>query len=212
MTSPGEWMDYYQATMAEDIDAGGFTDAVITSTTSVGSDSTVCLAGQLSPTGSSSTSKPVRKRSRASRRTPTTMLNASPTNFRALVQQYTGCPAAPPFLSGGVQLHRGPINLSFGADQSRRNDDRHYNFYDQSDRRHQDQYYWQQQQQQQRPHEQRQQQQLIMSGSASAAGYMDVSERLVMQPEDGLHGNGRNITSSSYSGDRSDGNGGGYFF
>ncbi|RHN69024.1 hypothetical protein MtrunA17_Chr3g0120291 [Medicago truncatula] len=40
-------------------------------------------------------SKPIRRRSRASRRTPTTLLNTDTTNFRAMVQQFTGGPIAP---------------------------------------------------------------------------------------------------------------------
>ncbi|KAK6157054.1 hypothetical protein DH2020_011302 [Rehmannia glutinosa] len=39
-------------------------------------------------------SKPIRRRSRASRRTPTTLLNTDATNFRAMVQRFTGGPAA----------------------------------------------------------------------------------------------------------------------
>ncbi|KAL0405233.1 UNVERIFIED_CONTAM: VQ motif-containing protein 22 [Sesamum latifolium] len=38
-------------------------------------------------------SKPIRKRSRASRRTPTTLLNTDTANFRAMVQRFTGGPA-----------------------------------------------------------------------------------------------------------------------
>ncbi|RRT33994.1 hypothetical protein B296_00055937 [Ensete ventricosum] len=40
-------------------------------------------------------SKPVRRRSRASRRTPTTMLNTDTANFRTMVQQFTGIPSGP---------------------------------------------------------------------------------------------------------------------
>lgn len=40
-------------------------------------------------------SKPIRRRTRASRRTPTTLLNTDTTNFRAMVQHFTGGPAAP---------------------------------------------------------------------------------------------------------------------
>ncbi|KAM7258479.1 hypothetical protein ACFE04_014220 [Oxalis oulophora] len=48
--------------------------------------------------------KPVRRRrSRAPNKTPTTLLNASAGNFRALVQQFTGC----------RKRQRGPINLNF---------------------------------------------------------------------------------------------------
>ncbi|KAG2239192.1 hypothetical protein Bca4012_023953 [Brassica carinata] len=42
-------------------------------------------------------SKPTRRRSRASRRTPTTLLNTDTANFRAMVQQYTGGPSAMAF-------------------------------------------------------------------------------------------------------------------
>ncbi|XP_019260503.1 PREDICTED: uncharacterized protein LOC109238488 [Nicotiana attenuata] len=62
---------------------------------------------QLSPK-TSTISKPVRRRSRASKKTPTTLVNASISNFRAVVQQYTGCHTSP------IKNQRGPINLSFG--------------------------------------------------------------------------------------------------
>ncbi|KAK3156119.1 hypothetical protein QOZ80_2AG0103110 [Eleusine coracana subsp. coracana] len=39
--------------------------------------------------------KPARRRSRASRRAPVTLLNTDTTNFRAMVQQFTGIPAGP---------------------------------------------------------------------------------------------------------------------
>ncbi|KAL5198392.1 hypothetical protein ABZP36_001904 [Zizania latifolia] len=51
--------------------------------------------------------KPPRKRPRASRRPPTTVLTTDASNFRAMVQEFTGFPAPPPFaglshlLSGG---------------------------------------------------------------------------------------------------------------
>ncbi|KAL3646191.1 hypothetical protein CASFOL_011371 [Castilleja foliolosa] len=38
--------------------------------------------------------KPLRRRSRASRRTPTTLFNTDTANFRAMVQRFTGGPAA----------------------------------------------------------------------------------------------------------------------
>ncbi|KAL3520358.1 hypothetical protein ACH5RR_018507 [Cinchona calisaya] len=58
--------------------------------------------------------KQVRRRSRASRRTPTTLLNASIKNFRTLVQQYTGCHSATSDFKSG----KGPITLSFGSSSS----------------------------------------------------------------------------------------------
>ncbi|XP_061346022.1 uncharacterized protein LOC133291729 [Gastrolobium bilobum] len=63
--------------------------------------------GHLTPKGNSF--KPIKKRSRASKRTPTTLLNADSNNFRALVQQFTGCPST--VMSFGV--HKGPITLNF---------------------------------------------------------------------------------------------------
>ncbi|OWM85708.1 VQ motif-containing protein 22 [Punica granatum] len=50
--------------------------------------------------------KPIRRRSRASKRTPATVLNANTNNFRALVQQFTGCPST-------AISFKGPVNLSF---------------------------------------------------------------------------------------------------
>ncbi|KAF0902625.1 hypothetical protein E2562_018256 [Oryza meyeriana var. granulata] len=57
--------------------------------------------------------KPARRRSRASRRAPVTLLNTDTTNFRAMVQQFTGipAPAAGAFAGpGGVPV------INFGAD------------------------------------------------------------------------------------------------
>ncbi|CAA0813007.1 VQ motif-containing protein [Striga hermonthica] len=50
--------------------------------------------------------KPARRRSRASRRTPTTLFNTDTANFRAMVQRFTGGPSAayaaePQLPSGG---------------------------------------------------------------------------------------------------------------
>ncbi|KAJ0239320.1 hypothetical protein HA466_0229880 [Hirschfeldia incana] len=51
------------------------------------------------------------RRSRASRRAvPTTLLNASPSNFRALVQKFTGRSAG-----GEANRRRGPVTLDFGS-------------------------------------------------------------------------------------------------
>lgn len=58
--------------------------------------------------------KQVKRRSRASRRTPTTLLNASIKNFRTLVQQYTGCHSG----VSAVKSGKGPITLSFGGPSS----------------------------------------------------------------------------------------------
>ncbi|KAI9122565.1 hypothetical protein K1719_006405 [Acacia pycnantha] len=51
-----------------------------------------------------------KRRSRASKTTPVTKLSANASNFRALVQQFTGCPTTP--LSIGDPF-KGPITLNF---------------------------------------------------------------------------------------------------
>ncbi|KAG6591811.1 VQ motif-containing protein 22-like [Cucurbita pepo subsp. pepo] len=58
-------------------------------------DSTLVPAATTPPPSSDGVrvAKPVRKRSRASRRTPTTLLNTDAANFRAMVQQFTGGPS-----------------------------------------------------------------------------------------------------------------------
>ncbi|CAN6168875.1 unnamed protein product [Urochloa humidicola] len=63
------------------------------------------------PASSSATAprKPPRKRPRASRRPPTTVLTTDTSNFRAMVQEFTGIPAPPPFAP-----HLGP-GVLFGV-------------------------------------------------------------------------------------------------
>lgn len=79
------------------------------------------MGNDLSPRGSIG-KQAVRRRSRASRRTPTTLLNASIKNFRTLVQQYTGCHQT---LASSMKTDHqnnykkgGPINLSFASPSS----------------------------------------------------------------------------------------------
>lgn len=56
-----------------------------------------------------------KKRSRASRRAPTTVLTTDTTNFRAMVQEFTGIPAPPftssPFPRGRFDLFGGPSSM-----------------------------------------------------------------------------------------------------
>ncbi|TKW35928.1 hypothetical protein SEVIR_2G407400v4 [Setaria viridis] len=54
--------------------------------------------------------KPPRKRPRASRRPPTTVLTTDTSNFRAMVQEFTGIPAPPPFAP-----HLGGPGVLFGV-------------------------------------------------------------------------------------------------
>ncbi|KAH7834334.1 hypothetical protein Vadar_014982 [Vaccinium darrowii] len=51
-----------------------------------------------------------KKRSRASRRAPTTLLTTDTTNFRAMVQEFTGIPA-PPFTSSSSPFLRNRLDL-----------------------------------------------------------------------------------------------------
>ncbi|PKI41020.1 VQ motif-containing protein 22-like [Punica granatum] len=62
--------------------------------------------------------KPKRRRSRASRRTPTTLLSTDTTNFRAMVQQFTGGPGAH-FLATVGTTRPGALNINFGLEPGR---------------------------------------------------------------------------------------------
>ncbi|KAI3664847.1 hypothetical protein L6452_43456 [Arctium lappa] len=73
--------------------------------------------------------KPIRRRSRASRRTPTTLLNASPTDFRALVQRFTGCDSVALPSASGVNLPKGPLNIDFGRNDHVNENSSRYNYY-----------------------------------------------------------------------------------
>ncbi|KAL7131339.1 hypothetical protein ABFS83_13G190800 [Erythranthe nasuta] len=66
-----------------------------------------------------SVGKPIRRRSRASRKSPATLLNANASNFRALVQQFTGCHSPlSPFGMTTTTNYKGPINLNFAQHKS----------------------------------------------------------------------------------------------
>ncbi|KAL8033970.1 hypothetical protein ABFX02_13G190500 [Erythranthe guttata] len=68
--------------------------------------------------------KPIRRRSRASKKSPATLLNANASNFRALVQQFTGChsssssPLSPFGIMTTTTNYKGPINLNFAQHKS----------------------------------------------------------------------------------------------
>ncbi|ESQ56016.1 hypothetical protein EUTSA_v10026342mg [Eutrema salsugineum] len=67
-----------------------FTTSTTTTTTATSDNSPVSSENRR-------VAKATRRRSRASRRTPTTLLNTDTTNFRAMVQQFTGGPSAVAF-------------------------------------------------------------------------------------------------------------------
>lgn len=79
--------------------------------------------------------KPIRRRSRASRRTPVTVLNASPTDFRALVQRFTGCDSKDKVASASasaVNLPKGPVTIDFtrNIDHATDQSSSRYTYYD----------------------------------------------------------------------------------
>ncbi|KAK4745886.1 hypothetical protein SAY87_012198 [Trapa incisa] len=79
-----------------------------------GSSSSGAAAATLCPGGR--VSKPKRRRSRASRRTPTTVMSTDTTNFRAMVQQFTGGPAALFLPGAGGPRPPSALNINFGID------------------------------------------------------------------------------------------------
>ncbi|CAK9324426.1 unnamed protein product [Citrullus colocynthis] len=101
MSGPADWLQFYHQNLSSTAAPPSsdqstseliFVDRVSDATASgnTGGSSVLNPEGRVG--------KPVRRRSRASRRTPTTLLNTDTTNFRAMVQQFTGGPT-PPFAS-----------------------------------------------------------------------------------------------------------------
>ncbi|PIN17259.1 hypothetical protein CDL12_10081 [Handroanthus impetiginosus] len=111
MQSPDEWSEnYHENIMSEFNSLDDLTfDHVPTMCTNSSPEAASMSTneGSLIPKGN--IGKPIRRRSRASTRAPTTLLNANASNFRALVQQFTGC-HSPPLPFGA---YKGPINLNF---------------------------------------------------------------------------------------------------
>ena len=110
MSGPNDWFHFYDQ---QNFPAGQLLPSSVSDATTVTTTATTQLGisgstpTQLNPEGR--VSKPIRRRSRASRRTPTTLLNTDTTNFRAMVQQFTGAPFAPTPSSA-----TGFPNLGFG--------------------------------------------------------------------------------------------------
>ncbi|KAJ7960194.1 putative VQ motif-containing protein [Quillaja saponaria] len=111
MSNQNDWLQFYNqqnfpSGQVISPPSNSATAAVTTTATTITSQ-TVNSSGGISPEGR--ISKPIRRRSRASRRTPTTLLNTDTTNFRAMVQQFTGGPCNAPFQTAGMSS-----NLEFG--------------------------------------------------------------------------------------------------
>ncbi|KAM3694228.1 hypothetical protein ACJW31_07G044200 [Castanea mollissima] len=107
MSSSSELEQFYDQGMDHGFSYPMAVTTSVTNSTMVSPNSSSGNNGRLTPKG---VSKPIRRRSRASKKTPTTLLNANTNNFRALVQQFTGCPSA----SISFSNQRGPVNLDFG--------------------------------------------------------------------------------------------------
>ncbi|XP_057541460.1 VQ motif-containing protein 22-like [Amaranthus tricolor] len=154
MTSTSDWLNFHQsssaltdqaetpysASPASDTFFSGRASDPTTSTMSPNTTSPQTGPAQLGPSPGR-VNKPVRKRTRASRRTPTTLLNTDTTNFRAMVQQFTGGPSNNFDISGpgsqiygqgyGIQLPVaqiqqqiiGPVRYSISSSNDNNNND-----------------------------------------------------------------------------------------
>ncbi|KAK6240328.1 hypothetical protein SCA6_005717 [Theobroma cacao] len=114
MCSSSEWMQLYQQTVDTSFgisDATTVTTSSVTSGNNLSPSSSFAAGDHLTPKGC--VSKPTRRRSRASKRTPITLLKADAKNFRSLVQQFTGCRRRSTSISFGSQ--RGPVNINFAV-------------------------------------------------------------------------------------------------
>ena len=123
MSTPTDWVQFYpnsshlappgratSSTQSPDA-AVGTTSSSPPAGAAAGAAATHGGGAHLTPEGR--VAKPIRRRSRASRRTPTTLLNTDTSNFRAMVQQFTGGPSAP--FAGGNQHHHGAVpGFAFG--------------------------------------------------------------------------------------------------
>lgn len=89
MSYPNDWV---QLTYTDENQTG--IPPITTVTASEGGGGTSAPRNNDQPLDRGHRARPIRRRSRASRRTPTTLLNTDTTNFRAMVQQFTGGPAA----------------------------------------------------------------------------------------------------------------------
>ncbi|KAI4308616.1 hypothetical protein L6164_031672 [Bauhinia variegata] len=124
MAGPNEWLNFYQPNfLPPPAEATTVATTAVTASQASSSPLLGMLSSSSSPTTTSPSthlspegrvSKPVRRRSRASRRTPTTLLNTDTTNFRAMVQQFTGGPSGPFAPTASVAGAGGLPNLGFG--------------------------------------------------------------------------------------------------
>ncbi|VFQ76105.1 unnamed protein product [Cuscuta campestris] len=99
-----DWVQFYQRNVQPQSTVFGTAAAAATATASSPPPSS--HGGQLGISPEGRVAKPARRRPRASRRTPTTVFNTDASNFRAMVQQFTG---------GGLALLPPPSPFSISA-------------------------------------------------------------------------------------------------
>lgn len=86
------------------------TTATTMTTTGFSGSMTISSNANNDQNAEGSIGKPGKKRTRASRKSPTAVFNTDTTNFRAMVQQFTGAPTDPSVSGPGT----GPPVISFG--------------------------------------------------------------------------------------------------
>ncbi|XP_039146060.1 VQ motif-containing protein 22-like [Dioscorea cayenensis subsp. rotundata] len=123
-STPPDWAQLYHRNMSVITDqtspnmfgsgSTGLADSTIVTSTASFSSQTISQKTTGGPISNieGRVGKSPRRRSRASRKAPTTLLNTDTTNFRAMVQQFTGIPSAP-YSSSAIQTN-GPPFINFG--------------------------------------------------------------------------------------------------
>ncbi|KAK8921117.1 hypothetical protein KSP39_PZI020441 [Platanthera zijinensis] len=171
--------------------------------TSVAADATVVATVPLAGSGgrgSGSISEqhagkaPPRKRPRSTRRAPTTMLNTDTTNFRALVQQFTGVSTGPAFSTTYRTVEQPPeMGLSHQQQQQQKRSKRYEYLPPQL--------------------LQQQQQQEMMRFSSVAGNGLEECEEMMMQGFffDGMAGDGQQVIPGEMARGGGGGGGGGYY-
>jgi hypothetical protein len=115
-SSFAQWAGLYDPDVALAADGNNNVIAPAASPTSAGSGGgSPAKASQHPGIEGPRVGKPARRRSRASRRAPVTLLNTDTANFRAMVQQFTGIPAPPAGAFGAGPAGGVPV-ISFAGD------------------------------------------------------------------------------------------------
>ncbi|XP_068653980.1 VQ motif-containing protein 22-like [Aristolochia californica] len=97
-SEPTDWTQFYHLSPGQVVAPSSSVAAesvVVTTTTATATANPSLGSGGSYSHIEGRVGKSARRRSRASRRAPTTLLNTDTTNFRAMVQQFTGVPSVP---------------------------------------------------------------------------------------------------------------------